>query len=195
MGIIQGKASWAKLDPNNPAQIYNTTSNTDKQWTMDVTLDETAAKILQQYDMAASLRDGSQEAVSAGAGRKLNGKPTLLYPKGHESDDFYFTFKCKAFGRDGEPRRPPQVVDADRKDISGTLIGNGSIVNVKFNEWLNPATDKHVLYLNGVQVVHLVPYERDGGFQVIEGGFKGEPMMTSTVTVSAYEEDFESVSL
>ena len=84
------------------------------------------------------------------------------------------------------------MVDADRKDITGTLIGNGSIVNVKFNEWLNPATDKHVLYLNGVQVVHLVPYDRGDGFEVIEGGFKGEPMMTSTVTV---EEDFESVSL
>ena len=151
MGIIQGKAYWAKLDPNNPTQIYNTTANTDKQWTMDVTLDKAAAKILQQFDMSASLRDGSQEAVKAGVGRKLNGKPTLL--------------------------------------------GNGSIVNVKFNEWLNPATDKHVLYLNGVQVVHLVPYDRGDGFEVIEGGFKGEPMMTSTVTVSAYEEDFESVSL
>lgn len=192
MGIIQGKAYWAKLDPNNPAQIYNTTANTDKQWTMDVTLDEEAARILQEFDMSASLRDGSQKAVKAGVGRKLNGQPTLLYPKGHESDDFYFTFKCKAFDKNLEPKRPPQVVDADRKDITGTLIGNGSIVNVKFNEWLNPATDKHVLYLNGIQVVHLVPYEKGGGFEVIEGGFKGETVMASTITV---EEDFESVSL
>ena len=192
MGIIQGKAYWAKLDPNNPAQIYNTTANTDKQWTMDVTLDEEAAKVLQEFDMSASLRDGSQKAVKAGVGRKLNGQPTLLYPKGHESDDFYFTFKCKAFDKNLEPKRPPQVVDADRKDITGTLIGNGSIVNVKFNEWLNPATDKHVLYLNGVQVVHLVPYEKGGGFEVIEGGFKGEPVMAS---IAAVEEDFESVSL
>tara|TARA_R110002153_G_scaffold235896_3_gene389264 strand:+ start:377 stop:955 length:579 start_codon:yes stop_codon:yes gene_type:complete len=192
MGIIQGKAYWAKLDPNNPAQIYNTTANTDKQWTMDVTLDEEAAKVLQEFDMSASLRDGSQKAVKAGVGRKLNGQPTLLYPKGHESDDFYFTFKCKAFDKNLEPKRPPQVVDADRKDITGTLIGNGSIVNVKFNEWLNPATDKHVLYLNGIQVVHLVPYEKGGGFEVIEGGFKGEPVMAAITSV---EEDFESVSL
>tara|TARA_R100001377_G_scaffold85302_1_gene71403 strand:- start:3924 stop:4502 length:579 start_codon:yes stop_codon:yes gene_type:complete len=192
MGIIQGKAYWAKLDPNNPAQIFNTTANTDKQWTMDVTLDEEAAKILQEFDMSASLRDGSQKAVKAGVGRKLNGQPTLLYPKGHESDDFYFTFKCKAFDKNLEPKRPPQVVDADRKDITGTLIGNGSIVNVKFNEWLNPATDKHVLYLNGIQVVHLVPYEKGGGFEVIEGGFKGEPVMAAITSV---EEDFESVSL
>lgn len=192
MGIIQGKAYWAKLDPNNPAQIFNTTANTDKQWTMDVTLDEEAAKVLQEFDMSASLRDGSQKAVKAGVGRKLNGQPTLLYPKGHESDDFYFTFKCKAFDKNLEPKRPPQVVDADRKDITGTLIGNGSIVNVKFNEWLNPATDKHVLYLNGIQVVHLVPYEKGGGFEVIEGGFKGEPVMAAITSV---EEDFESVSL
>lgn len=192
MGIIQGKAYWAKLDPNNPAQIFNTTANTDKQWTMDVTLDEEAAKILQEFDMSASLRDGSQKAVKAGVGRKLNGQPTLLYPKGHESDDFYFTFKCRAFDKNLEPKRPPQVVDADRKDITGTLIGNGSIVNVKFNEWLNPATDKHVLYLNGIQVVHLVPYEKGGGFEVIEGGFKGEPLMAAITSV---EEDFESVSL
>lgn len=192
MGIIQGKAYWAKLDPNNPAQIFNTTANTDKQWTMDVTLDEEAAKVLQEFDMSASLRDGSQKAVKAGVGRKLNGQPTLLYPKGHESDDFYFTFKCRAFDKNLEPKRPPQVVDADRKDITGTLIGNGSIVNVKFNEWLNPATDKHVLYLNGIQVVHLVPYEKGGGFEVIEGGFKGEPVMAAITSV---EEDFESVSL
>ena len=192
MGIIQGKAYWAKLDPNTPTQIYNTTANTDKQWTMDVTLDEAAAKVLQEFDMSASLRDGSQKAVKAGVGRKLNGQPTLLYPKGHESDDFYFTFKCKAFDKNLEPKRPPQVVDADRKDITGTLIGNGSIVNVKFNEWLNPATDKHVLYLNGIQVVHLVPYEKGGGFEVIEGGFKGEPVMAAITSV---EEDFESVSL
>ena len=116
------------------------------------------------------LRDGSQEAVSAGAGRKLNGKPTLSTPKGHESDDFYFTFKCKAFGRDGEPRRPPQVVDADRKDISGTLIGNGSIVNVKFNEWLNPATDKHVLYLNGYKWYTLYLMSETVAFKLLRVG-------------------------
>ena len=40
MGIIQGKAYWAKVDPNNPSQIYNTTGPYDKQWSMDVTLDE-----------------------------------------------------------------------------------------------------------------------------------------------------------
>ena len=192
MGIIQGKSYWAKLDPNNPAQKYNTTANVDKQWSIDVSLDEAAGKVLQQFDMAASLRDGSTAAVEAGAGRKLNKKPTLLYPRGHECDDFYFTFKCNAFDRNGSPKRPPQVVDADRNDITGTLIGNGSLVNVKFNEWLNPATNKVVLYLSAVQVIQLVPYEREGGFEVIEGGFKGQPQNTSTVTV---QEDFESVSL
>ena len=90
------------------------------------------------------------------------------------------------------PKRPPSIVDADRNDITGTLIGNGSLVNVKFNEWQNPASGKTGLYLNGLQVIQLIPYEKDGGFEVIEGGFKGQPRNTSTVTV---EEDFESVSL
>ena len=91
------------------------------------------------------------------------------------------------FDKTDNPQRPPQVVDADRNDISGTLIGNGSLVNVKFNEWQNPASGKTVLYLSGLQVIQLVPYEKEGGFTVIEGGFKGEPQRAS--------EDFESVSL
>lgn len=41
-------------------------------------------------------------------------------------------------------------------------------------------------------MVHLVPYEKGGGFEVIEGGFKGEPLMAAITSV---EEDFESVSL
>ena len=63
MGIIQGKAYWAKVDPNNPSQMYNTTGPYEKQWTVDITLDETAGAVLQSFDMDASLRDGSQEAV------------------------------------------------------------------------------------------------------------------------------------
>ena len=192
MGIIQGKAYWAKVDPNNPSQIYNTTGPYDKQWSMDVTLDEAAGAVLQAFNMDASIRDGSEEAVAAGKGRMLNGKPTLVYNKGHIGDDFYFTFKSRAFDKMNNPKRPPSIVDADRNDITGTLIGNGSLVNVKFNEWQNPASGKTVLYLNGLQVVQLIPYEKDGGFEVIEGGFKGQPRNTSTVTV---EEDFESVSL
>jgi len=187
MGIIQGKAYWAKVDPNNPSQMYNTTGPYEKQWTVDITLDETAGAVLQSFDMDASLRDGSQEAVDDGKGRELNGKPTLVYKKGHACDDFYFTFKARAFDKTDNPQRPPQVVDADRNDISGTLIGNGSLVNVKFNEWQNPASGKTVLYLSGLQVIQLVPYEKEGGFTVIEGGFKGEPQRAS--------EDFEAVSL
>ena len=69
-------------------------------------------------------------------------------------------------------------MDAQKNDISGTAIGNGSKVNVLFRakemeqgQWAG----KSVFYLDAVQVLELVPYE--GGaedFSAVDGGYTGE---------------------
>ena len=71
------------------------------------------------------------------------------------------------------------MVDAQKNDISGTAIGNGSKVNVLFRakemeqgQWAG----KSVFYLDAVQVLELVPYEGGASedFSAVDGGYTGE---------------------
>ena len=184
MGIIQGKIYWAHIDPQNPRQKYKTTEETDKQWSLDLELTSTTAKVLQKLDLASSIRDGSSDAVEKVKGRKLNGKPTLVTNKPHVCDEFFFSFRNPAFAKDGKRQRPPTVVDGVKKDISGIKIGNGSLVNIKYNEWVNPTTGKTSIFLNAIQVIDLIEFEKEEDFQYLEDVGPARPL-----------EEFESVSL
>tara|TARA_R100001594_G_C3905917_1_gene232092 strand:- start:112 stop:534 length:423 start_codon:yes stop_codon:yes gene_type:complete len=74
------------------------------------------------------------------------------------------TFKRKVNGPNGIVRRAPKLFDKNKNPID-ELIGNGSTINVQYNEW--EATNKFGTFkgldLQAVQVVDLIPYRSGDG--------------------------------
>ena len=147
MPIIAGKAYWAKLD--RPAQKYKTTAPTEMEWTIDITIDKKSKELI----------------------NSLNPSATIKNRKDDRGD--FFTFKKDAFNKNGEPLPKPRLVDAKRNNIAGTTIGNGSEIRVSFRvgEVKNVPTmkGKNKFYLDAVQVIDLVPYERSDDFDEVDG--------------------------
>ena len=103
--------------------------------------------------------------------------------KGDERGDFVTLTKDK-FLNDGKELPKPRLIDAKKNDISGTLIGNGSIVKVayypyKWNYSLGNTERNGVKgILQGVQVIDLVEYVPKDGFEEEEGYMSDKPSVT-----------------
>ena len=65
MPIVQGTAYWAKLDPNNPAQKYQTTSREDTEWCLDLGLDTKAVKMIEGMNPSALSRTVRRRTMPA----------------------------------------------------------------------------------------------------------------------------------
>jgi hypothetical protein len=93
--------------------------------------------------------------------------------KGDDRGDFV-TIKRKVNRRDGTQNQAPALVDANKNPMSGTLIGNGSDINVLFKtyEWEYAGKTGMGAELQKVQVTKLVPYS-DGSddFDVVPDGY------------------------
>lgn len=98
----------------------------------------------------------------------------LVKNKNDDRGDFV-TIKRKVTKRDGSPRQAPDIIDAAKNVWNGALIGNGSVVNVKYQPYEYTVRGKKgkSADLVKVQVVELVPYGggKDDGFDVVEGGY------------------------
>ena len=94
-----------------------------------------------------------------------------------EKEDFV-TFKRKVRNNKGNLNRQPNVVDANKRLITETMIGNGSKVNVLYEpfEWNFGGKTGVSADLRAVQVTELVPYttEEDDAFDVIPDGFTSD---------------------
>ena len=97
--------------------------------------------------------------------------------KGDEKEDFV-TFKRKVRNAKGSLNRQPNVVDANKRLITETMIGNGSKVNVLYEpfEWNFGGKTGVSADLRAVQVTELVPYstEEDDAFDVVPDGFTSD---------------------
>ena len=97
--------------------------------------------------------------------------------KGDEKEDFV-TFKRKVRNAKGSLNRQPNVVDANKRLITDTMIGNGSKVNVLYEpfEWNFGGKTGVSADLRAVQVTELVPYstEEDDAFDVVPDGFTSD---------------------
>jgi hypothetical protein len=118
-------------------------------WSLDVSLDETNKK----------------KAAADG----------LVIKNKNDNRGDFVTIKRKVTKRDGSPRQAPEVIDAAKNPWNGDLIGNGSVVNVKYQPYEYTVRGKkgRSADLVKVQVVELVPYGggKDDGFDVIHGGY------------------------
>ena len=84
-----------------------------------------------------------------------------------------FKFHREPISSKGNNVGPPGVVDSQGNNVD-CLVGNGSKVNVAFfvAKYLYEGEPGCFGYLNGIQVLDLVPYEFEGSsFDAIEGGY------------------------
>ena len=99
--------------------------------------------------------------------------------KGDDRGSFV-TVKRKVRRKDGNMNKAPEVVDAQKRNMIGTLIGNGSEVNVLYStyEWEFKGRSGVSADLRAVQVTNLIPYnvdaDADEAFEVVPDGFVTE---------------------
>ena len=130
----------------------NTTFNSDGVWSVDVAnLDEKNIKIA--TDDGLDIKNKSDDRGS------------------------FVTIKRNVRRKDGNMNKKPEVVDAMKRDIANTLIGNGSEVNVLYStyEWEFKGRSGVSADLHAMQVTNLIPYninvDADEAFEVVPDGF------------------------
>lgn len=134
---------------------------------------------LYQLDLVV---DKATDELLSGLGiNRAKSKGLFKFHAGYEGQPVY-TFKRSTVNKDGSPKFPPQVVDSNTNPIpKTTMIGNGSKVNVELYifTYKMPGKSGTSATINGVQVVDLVEYKKEGssngssksGFSVVGGGF------------------------
>jgi hypothetical protein len=142
MGLLRGTAKWAKI-VGNPSKGYN---EGEREWSFDLVIDKETEKAL--------LDEGMHKD----------------YLRENKEGETYIKFVRKELNKDGDPSKPFAIIDHRGNDWGRDLIGNGSILNVKYA--LNKVTvrgqDKMKPSAIKIQVWDLVKYEGKGDFPTKE---------------------------
>ena len=144
----------------------NTTFDSDGVYTLDLSLDSKNKKIAES--------DGLK-----------------IKNKGDEKGDFV-TIKRKAKRKDGSLNKAPDVIDNMKRPLEGTLIGNGSAVNVLYKtyEWVHKPTGNTGVSadLQAIQVVDLVPYAGAESTEAFDEIPDGSVVTSSTTSKQEFAE-------
>lgn len=117
------------------------------------------------YSFNLSITDQEKEKLTKAI---PNVKPN--YTKDANTGLWNLKLKRKAVTKDGKPMQAIRLVDSQKNPIT-TILGNGSVVNVSLSEYAYTQPKPGFKFnINTVQLVKLVPYEKDG-IGVVEGGF------------------------
>lgn len=139
--ILQGTAYWAKV-VGEPT--HNKFENA-KEWTFDVAISDETVKKLKAEGAGAYIKSPKSK-------EDHGGRP-------------YLRFKRREINRDGTKAKPFKIVDHSGNDWDNSLIGNGSLINVKFNlQQVSMGVNKGAMKPSclSIQVVKHEAYE--GGF-------------------------------
>ena len=130
------------------AAVSNPNTTYEPVWQIDLSLD----------------KDNKKKAIESGL------------PVKNKSDDRgdFVTIKRKVTSKNGNQNNPPALKDSQKRDIKGTLVGNGSDVNVLFKtyEWSYAGKKGIGADLQAVQVINLIEYEEGEDFDVIPNGYE-----------------------
>lgn len=137
--VVRGVLTWAKVlgEPR-----MNTFTN-EREWSVDITPDEDSMKKLKELKITERLRDPKEE---------------------DDRTEQYLSFRQKEFRTDpvsGEKKanRPIEVVDIQGRAWDGkTLLGNGTVADVKFTVRDYGKGKPKGVYIQAVRVLELVPY-------------------------------------
>jgi|TARA_R110000787_G_scaffold89609_4_gene189567 hypothetical protein len=141
--ILSGVAYWAS--------VINPNTKFDPKWQIDVCLSDKDAEYAEK-------------------------KIGLIVKTGKDDNDErgkFVTIKRNCVSGKGNDIPPPVIVDSQNQPWDGSLIGNGSKVNVKFKtyDWNYAGKSGIGTDLQKVQVVDLVEYDDGDDFEAVDGGY------------------------
>lgn len=145
--MLQGVARWAKI-VGEPVPAY---TKGEFEWTTDIEIDEVTQEKLRE--------DGAER-----------------YLKERDDGTVFVKFQRKSVKKDGSPGKPFGIVDHAGQPWDTRLIGNGSVLNVKYEynevgvgkeKRMKPSAIKF-------QVVKYVPYQGKDDFPVYDNDGKEE---------------------
>ena len=123
----------------------------------------------------------------------------IKFMKGHgvpikdKEDDRgkFVTMYKDQFLNNGSELPKPRLMDSQKNDISGTLVGNGALVKVSFTprEWKMNNRKGVRAVLKDVQVLDLVEYSPPDEFDVEEGYVSDTPSEASDTTKDDLDDD------
>lgn len=161
-GIIvspKGELMWAKV--TRPVVANAGKPDEREEYSVDLLLAKADAEA---QELVKRIKQAFVDAHGTASRPGPNGLPykTYLDEQGNETDLWKFTFKRGVATRRGNLLPPPVVQDAQKTAWPADVhIGNGSAGKVAFKPytWNNPEAGKGIsLQLEGVRVLHLVPY-------------------------------------
>lgn len=179
--IVRGILNYAKV--LGKARPHTGLPKYDKGplWSVDVTPDAKSRKLLKQHGLEGKLKEPSPKDSK----RFLTGK-----------DDTYLGLKVLLRRADGTDNKPPRVSDAQgNKWDEDTLIGNGSVGDLKIKVVDYGRGSDKGSYLQAIRVLKLIPYEGAGDFDPLDEDdeFFGAP--EDEDEISAEESDAEDEDL
>lgn len=139
--FITGKLSWCKI-LGEPVPNFN---KDGREWTFEVEPNEA----------------GIQKLLKAGLADRIKGAGYNIGTKGqHKDRPPFIQLKKTELSKDGNPNTPIRIYDADQNEWDKeTLIGNGSIGDVKLDVRNYGAGKKLGVYPVAIRVTEHVPYE------------------------------------
>lgn len=132
--VIRGTLHWAKV---LGAPRLNTYTE-EKEWSVDLTPDEAGRAEIKRIGISSKLRE----------------------PKANDSrKDSFLSFRQRELKKDGSKNDPIKVTDVRGNPWDqSTLIGNGTIADVKFRMRKYPGKPAGT-YISAIRILKLVPYE------------------------------------
>lgn len=139
--VIRGVLNYAKVLGKARPHTGNPKYDKGPYWSVDVSPLKTHASLIEKFGLEEKLRDPSEK------------------DKNRVGRDKYLSLRVLENRSDGEKNSPPRVVDAQGNPWDGSLIGNGSIgdVRVKVVDY-GKGVEKGV-YLQALRILDHVPYE------------------------------------
>jgi len=131
---VRGIAHWAKVIGEPKKDNFSD----GRQWSIDVSLDDEGVKLFKELRIGDRIRE----------------------PKEGDTRAPFYTFKQAEFRRDGQPNDPITIVDTNNRPWpEGKLIGNGSVVDIKFKFVPASGAKKAGAYIRAIRVLEHVPYQ------------------------------------
>lgn len=136
--FLRGKVYWAKI-LGAPVSNYE---GTGREWAFEFEPDEDGVKIIKNHKLGDRLKDKSSDERYAGRG-------------------VYLSLKRPELDRDGNENKHIRIYDAEDNDWDhDTLIGNGSVVDLKIDIRDYGVGKKKGIYPVAIRVQDLVSYEK-----------------------------------
>ena len=142
---IRGKLDWAKI--TGTARPYTGNPKYDKGplWSLDITPDKESRALLAKHGLTTGGQSGT-------------GK--LRTPKGKDDrKETFISLKMHAKKADGSNNDPPKIVDVRGQPWDGSLIGNGTVADVKVKVKDYGAASEKGMYFQAARILDHVPYE------------------------------------